>query len=125
MRESGYYPPGAEFDPRAPWNEPEDDSQYFLDIEDNEISITRRYNFYAEDEWDEDKEYIDPEMFDLFAAKKLGLNAGEKWGKDEYLEIQEVKDIKRKYDIVGHTFITTWGNFDATLQELINLTHLF
>ena len=23
MRESGYYPPGAEFDPRAPWNEQE------------------------------------------------------------------------------------------------------
>ena len=22
MRESGYYPPGAEFDPDAPWNEP-------------------------------------------------------------------------------------------------------
>ena len=22
MRESGYYPPGAEFDPQAPWNEP-------------------------------------------------------------------------------------------------------
>lgn len=21
MRESGYYPPGAEFDPRAPWNQ--------------------------------------------------------------------------------------------------------
>lgn len=21
MRQSGYYPPGAEFDPRAPWNE--------------------------------------------------------------------------------------------------------
>lgn len=23
MTESGYYPPGAEFDPKAPWNEPE------------------------------------------------------------------------------------------------------
>lgn len=21
MRESGFYPPGAEFDPRAPWNQ--------------------------------------------------------------------------------------------------------
>lgn len=26
MRESGYYPPGAENDPRAPWNETEADS---------------------------------------------------------------------------------------------------
>ena len=24
MKESGYYPPGAEFDPKAPWNESED-----------------------------------------------------------------------------------------------------
>ena len=24
-RESGYYPPGAEFDPRAPYNQPDDD----------------------------------------------------------------------------------------------------
>lgn len=25
MRESGYYPPGAEFDPRAPYNQKDDD----------------------------------------------------------------------------------------------------
>lgn len=24
-KESGYYPPGAEFDPRAPYNQPDDD----------------------------------------------------------------------------------------------------
>lgn len=24
-KESGYYPPGAEFDPRAPWNADEED----------------------------------------------------------------------------------------------------
>jgi len=24
MRESGYYHPGTEFDPRAPWNQPEE-----------------------------------------------------------------------------------------------------
>lgn len=124
MRESGYYPPGAEFDPRAPWNEPDDDSQYFMDIEDGEISIIRRCNFWAEDEWDEDKESIEPEDFEIFAAKKIGLNAEEKWENDEYLEIKDVKDIKRKSDIIGHTFITSWGDFDATIDELINLTHL-
>ena len=26
-RESGYYPPGAEFDPNAPWNQPELDDE--------------------------------------------------------------------------------------------------
>lgn len=124
MRESGYYPTGAEFDSKAPWNEPDDDSQYFADIEDGEISIIRRYNFSAGNEWDEDKEYIDPEIFDLFAAKKIGLNAKEKWGEDEYLEIKGIKEIKRKYNIVGHTFITSWGTFDATLDELIDLINL-
>ena len=29
MRESGYYPPGAEFDPRAPWNEQEVPEEQF------------------------------------------------------------------------------------------------
>lgn len=127
MRESGYYPPGAEFDPMAPWNEPEDTSYYELDFEGenfDEMVIIRRI-FTAEDEWDEYKGYIDPEYFDLFAAKKLGLNAGEKWENDEFLEVKEIKDIKRKYDIIGHTFITSWGTFDATLDELIDLSNLF
>lgn len=26
MQESGYYPPGAEFDPRAPWNVDDEDA---------------------------------------------------------------------------------------------------
>ena len=34
MRESGYYPPGAEFDPQAPWNEPVIPEQDFeVDVE--------------------------------------------------------------------------------------------
>jgi hypothetical protein len=31
MRESGYYPPGAEFDPNAPWNQ-EDPSEVEVDV---------------------------------------------------------------------------------------------
>ena len=33
MMESGFYPPGAEFDPRAPWNavEPDEDPMPTLD----------------------------------------------------------------------------------------------
>ena len=30
-KESGFYPPGAEFDPRAPWNEPDEDE---IDVHD-------------------------------------------------------------------------------------------
>ena len=67
------YPPGAANDPNAPWNEPEDDSRYDLDMDGDELIITRDYNFSAEDEWDTDKASIDPETFDIFAAKKLTL----------------------------------------------------
>lgn len=28
-KESGYYPPGAEFDPRAPYNQPDDDDDEY------------------------------------------------------------------------------------------------
>ena len=30
MRESGYYPPGAEFDSRAPYNEPLEENYEFI-----------------------------------------------------------------------------------------------
>ena len=30
MKESGYYPPGAEFDPRAPYNEPLEEDYRFI-----------------------------------------------------------------------------------------------
>lgn len=120
------YPPGAANDPRAPWNEPEDDSIYSLDVEDGEIVITRKYNQWAEDEWDEDKGYIDPEEFDLFAAKKLGINAEEKWDADEYLEIENVEDIsKKKYAEDRFRFETSWGTFEADMDELIDMTNLF
>lgn len=37
MRESGYYPPGAEFDPNAPYNQPADPDP--IDVE-CEVSVT-------------------------------------------------------------------------------------
>ncbi len=38
MHESGYYPPGAEFDPRAPWNEETQPERAF----DVEVEVTLR-----------------------------------------------------------------------------------
>ena len=124
--ESGYYPPGAEHDPSAPWNQPDDDSNYELGMDGNELYITRRYNYSAEDEWDEDKGYIDPETFDLFAAEKLGINAEDKWEDDDYLEIDDIEDI-----VVGKQFgekflfKTSWGDFEASMDELVDMTNLF
>ena len=31
INESGYYPPGAEFDPRAPWNETDEEGYDYSD----------------------------------------------------------------------------------------------
>ena len=119
------YPWGAANDPNAPWNEPEDDSGYSLDMDDNELVITRKYNQTAEDEWDEDKGYIDPEEFDLFAAKKLGIDAEEKWEADEYLEIGDIIDIQTKGGSQKFLFKTNWGEFEADMDDLIDLTNLF
>ena len=30
MKESGYYPPGAEHDPRAPWNQPDEEPEDYV-----------------------------------------------------------------------------------------------
>lgn len=119
------YPLGAKYDPSAPWNEPDDDSQYELDMDGDELYITRRYNYSAEDEWDEDKGYIDPETFDLFAAKKLGIDAEEKWENDDYLEIGDIIDIQTKGGSQKFLFKTSWGEFEADMDELIDLTNLF
>ena len=35
-KESGYYPPGAEFGPRAPYNQPDDDDEYPSDDYDDQ-----------------------------------------------------------------------------------------
>ena len=117
----GGYPLGAADDSRAPWNEKEDDSDFDLELRNNEIIITRRYNYSAEDEWDEDQAYIDPESFDLFAAEALEISAEEKWEAEDYLEIQNIEDLPGD----NFKFITSWGTFEADMDELIDLTNLF
>lgn len=62
MRESGYYPPGAEFDPNAPWNEEEIPSKDFdvtisQSLSKNTVVTTNDYikgGYFAEREWDSD-----------------------------------------------------------------------
>lgn len=55
MRESGYYPPGAEFDPMAPWNQidvPERDFDITCCqvLSKNVTVTTDNYNMYFDDE---------------------------------------------------------------------------
>ena len=114
------YPLGAANDPNAPWNEKENDSDFELEMDGGQLLIKRRYNYSAEDEWDEDKAYIDPESFDLFAASKLNIEAEEKWENEEYLDVQGIADSQN-----GFEFQTNWGTFEATMDELVDLTDLF
>ncbi len=117
------YPLGAANDPNAPWNEPEDDSQYELEMDGDELVITRDYNFSGPEEWDTDKGRIDPEEFDTFAARKLDIDHEEKWENDDYLEVQGIADAPGP----GQKFLfqTNWGEFEASMDELIDLTNLF
>ena len=117
------YPPGAANDPRAPWNEPEDDSVYDFEVVDDEILVTRKYNFSGGmdwEDWDEDKGYVDMEQFDQYAAKELGLNVDEKYDEDDILEIEDWSEDKGMVE-----FQTSWGNFKISLDELIDMTNLF
>ena len=55
MRESGYYPPGAEFDPMAPWNQidvPEKDFDITCcQVLSKSVTVTTdNYNMYFDDE---------------------------------------------------------------------------
>lgn len=124
----GGYPPGAEHDPRAPWNEPADDSQYDIDLDRGEVVVKRRYDFTGGmdwEDWEEEKGYIDPEDLDQYAAKKLGIeNLEERAEEGDYLEIEDIEDIKKGRNIVGYRFITNWGNFEASLGDLIEMSNI-
>lgn len=117
------YPMGAANDPHAPWNEKEDDSQYLLEIDGDELYITRRYNQTAEDEWDEDKGYVDMEQFDSYAAGELGLDIEGQYENDDYLEIQSFEDIPGPGE--KFQFDTSWGDFEISMDELVDMTNLF
>lgn len=114
------YPLGAANDPRAPWNEPEDDSSFELDMDGEELYITRRYNQTAEDEWDEDKGYVDMDQFDSYAAGELGLDIEEQYENDDYLEIKDWQEEGNKI-----LFQTSWGDFEISMDELVDMTNIF
>lgn len=113
------YPPGAANDPNAPWNEPEDDSQYDVDFGADGIEISRKYNF-SYDDYDEDQGSVDMETLQSYAGKELGVDPEEKYENDEYMEISGMADSQK-----GIMFQTTWGDFEISMDELIDMTNLF
>lgn len=61
MTESGYYPPGAEFDPRAPWNEPDIPEKSFDVCISQTLSKSTKVttdDYYPEEDGDEDGSYM-------------------------------------------------------------------
>lgn len=118
------YPLGAAEDPDAPWNEPEDKSSIELEFDGDNMYMVRRVPTGPE-EYEDERAEIDPEAFEVMAAEKLGLDYDELYEKAEIIKIKDVIDLKRKYDIIGYKFETSHGSFEASTEELANLTDLF
>jgi hypothetical protein len=115
MRESGYYPPGAEFDPSAPWNESDKsikivEMEYYGDI----VLIYRTY--IAKNDWEDETENIDAEVFEEFCATKLKLNYKKLQRNEEAIDLKNIKEEKPHYRI-----ITSHGEFTTTFKELERL----
>jgi len=118
------YPPGAANDPNAPWNEPEDNSSIELEFEGDNMYMVRRIHTGPE-EYEDERAEIDPESFEVMAAGKLGLDYDELYEKAEIIKIKDVEDLKRNHDVIGYRFDTSHGSFEATIDELVDLTDLF
>lgn len=61
MIESGYYPPGAEFDPRAPWNEveyPEKEIEVTVSVTLSKTVKVLVNDYNVEEDADEDGRYL-------------------------------------------------------------------
>jgi len=116
MKESGYYPPGAEFDPSAPWNE-SDKSIYLVEMEYYGDIVLIRRTYIAKDDWEDETANIDPEVFEEFCSKKLKLDYEEIQRKEEKIDLRDIKEKKHRYRI-----ITSHGEFTTSYRELEDLT---
>ena len=114
--ESGYYPPGAEHDPNAPWNQ-NDDTKKLIDFNEwGDLELVYRTTAGPE-EWEDEKETIDAETFDRFLAKKLELDYDEMIEADEEIEIIGLNNLKNNF----YEFITSHGDVKTSFSELKGL----
>jgi len=116
MTESGYYPPGAEHDPSAPWNERDD---YTLIIEMDyygEVVLIQR-TYIAEDDWEDETKTINAETMSSFLASELNIDIEEMWEDGEDIDIEEIIELKNEtWDI-----ITSHGKVNVSWRELEEL----
>lgn len=111
------YPPGAEYDRNAPWNEPEDSSWTDFEMDGDPYLVTKGY--VSEDDIEIlDNQSIDPMNLDKVLLKKLGLSYEEL----ENLEMEEEFSIE-EYHQIGDIvyFKTNIGDTEISIDELQSL----
>lgn len=120
VNENGGYPPGGEFDPKAPWNE-SDNSITTLEFDKYDNIYLSKKDYISDKDYEEDIDYIDLPSFERLAAEKLGIDITEKLENEEFIEIKDIEEIRSKSDIIGYKFITNWGTFETNIYELEDL----
>lgn len=111
--ESGAYPPGAENDPRAPWNE-EDNSVTSFEVEGYDYKlITRVPVGKGDDEEIVEELTIDPYDMDKLICQKLGLDFEEIDERGEGIEILNIDQDGDKFYLT-----TNEGDLEVSLAEL-------
>lgn len=95
INENGGYPPGAEYDKNAPWNEPEDHSEVEVKDEGGSIDIITTVQT-GEDDWEEtDRQEIDPSDLNEYLADKLNLEFP-KIEDEEGIEVKNIEELENK-----------------------------
>jgi hypothetical protein len=117
VRESlGGYPPGAEHDPRAPWNETDQIEDFIRLNVYGEVEVVHRRQL-DEDEWEEDAKTIDPYDMDKFLAQKLRLDFQRLDDEGKSIEIEEIRNLGGgRYEIY-----TEIGRIRTSLSEIEDL----
>lgn len=74
MMESGYYPPGAEFDPNAPWNQanlPEKEIEVTISVTLSKTMKVMVNDYKVEEDADEDRRYLSYDFSDCDLHKAV------------------------------------------------------
>jgi len=116
MSSMGDYPWGAKDDPNAPWNEKEDWVE-IIDINKyGEVELIRR-TYIAEDDWEEEKDTIDPYNMDKFLAEEFKLDFKKLEEEGESIEIIDLQELKNGW----YSIVTKYGMTKTTFSELFSL----
>lgn len=115
MRESGYYPPGAEQDPSAPWNE-SNNYDLFVEIDYyGEVVLIQR-TYIDKSDWEDETKNIDLETFEEFCCIRLNLDHEKLRENKEIIDLKKIKEEGHRYKIT-----TSHGEFKTTYDELEDL----